>query len=339
MGQQRHQRLGVEPATALVHVRQRHHGYRYGAQHAGWHDGSAAHHGGRRGRIQRRGHLVGDQRRDDLSLHASERLGHRNVAGDRYAHVGYERHGSVRLWVLHSGGEGYAVIVHRDTTGAWTRQYLGPGYLLGGPQHPSVLAVAGVGTPATSLYAAVVVGGPLHAGSDGIWSVISGYPSGAENCYGVWAASTSAVWFACGSGVYQYDGTTWSAPFAPSGVSCSGIWGSSGNDIYVVGSDGNGMCIYHWFSGLADSCYIRRREGGTQGRGHWGRVWRDGCGDPAAGARVRGDARRQAGCAGRARLCLSRSGVRLRRRADGRDGAVPARGAVRARRQARWTST
>ena len=144
------------------------------------------------------------------------------------------------------GGMQYPVVVHRDATGTWTRQYLGPGVATGGVTRASVQALAGVGAPAIATYAAQSSGGPLHAGSDAVWSPISGYPTGANSCSGVWAASTTAVWFACSAGVYMFDGTNFGTPFAPTGVTFTWMWGSGANDVYAVGADTNGnVAIYH----------------------------------------------------------------------------------------------
>lgn len=147
-----------------------------------------------------------------------------------------------------SSGQEFPVIIHRDGTGTWTRQYLGPGGSTSSGLAVSVSGVSGVGKPATALYASVSGNGPLQATSAGNWTSIAGFPSGAAKCYSVYAASTTAVFFVCSAGVYQYDGTTWGTPFAPAGMSLTSVWGSAANNVYVVGDDGNEhVAIYHLY--------------------------------------------------------------------------------------------
>jgi hypothetical protein len=86
----------------------------------------------------------------------------------------------------------------------------------------------------------------LHGDSSGVWTSIAGFPSGAASCTGVWAGSATAVWFMCTGGIYFYDGTAFGTPFSPASTNFSWLWGSSTNDVYAVGDDGNGhVVIYH----------------------------------------------------------------------------------------------
>jgi hypothetical protein len=144
----------------------------------------------------------------------------------------------------------YPVILHRDATG-WTRQYLGPSSPTNAGLHSFITSVVGLGAPATTLYAAQYKGGPMQAGADGVWNPIAGYPAMADRCTGVWAASTTAVWFACTGGLYLFDGTNFGTPFAPAGMELTWVWGTSANNVYVVGDDGGGgsghIAIYHLY--------------------------------------------------------------------------------------------
>jgi len=58
--------------------------------------------------------------------------------------------------------------------------------------------------------------------------------------YGVWGSSGNDV-FAVGSdgNILHYDGSSWTPMTSGTANALDGVWGSSGNDVFAVGSGGN----------------------------------------------------------------------------------------------------
>jgi hypothetical protein len=83
----------------------------------------------------------------------------------------------------------------------------------------------------------------------------------------MWGLSSTVV-YGSGSGVYAYDGVTWSPDVIQGGL--DGIWGSGPDDIFAVGSLGNFSVGY--------TAFIQRFDGEqwaseTLGGGRLGGVW------------------------------------------------------------------
>lgn len=72
--------------------------------------------------------------------------------------------------------------------------------------------------------------------------------------FGIWGATADDVWAVGGnidaggpSGVWHYDGSTWSQATLPSGGAAAGalykVWGTAADDVWAVGTSGAGI---HW---------------------------------------------------------------------------------------------
>ena len=132
-------------------------------------------------------------------------------------------------------------VAHRDATGTWTASDQ-----VGGGTAPSVvpLSVNIWGLAANNIYFLNEKARPLHY--DGTaWTAVD--PSAPVGALAAWGSGPTNVYFVGPFGIAQGDGSTWGTPYQPNSLSAVGIYGTSANNIYVVGSDANGMCVYHWF--------------------------------------------------------------------------------------------
>jgi hypothetical protein len=87
-----------------------------------------------------------------------------------------------------------------------------------------------------------VITGPFINHYDGTsWTEMMGFPpdGSSADLYGVWGSSGSDV-FAVGSGgtILHYNGGTWSSMTSGTTNYIYGIWGSSGSDVFAAGSGG-----------------------------------------------------------------------------------------------------
>lgn len=134
-----------------------------------------------------------------------------------------------------------AEIIHTDSNGNWTRQYL-----VSAPNPTAdVVALFGFGTPANDLYAATTVGTTLlHSTGNGTWSDMSGAPQ--KNWGAIWGVDAAHLWFGAYGGIYGFDGTTWTGPMVTT-ANIRGLFGTGVNDVYAVGDDGSHGAIYHYY--------------------------------------------------------------------------------------------
>ena len=153
-----------------------------------------------------------------------------------------------------SGGVRYPIIAHRDATGTWTRQPNGPALGVTAGSNIGVTSMWGFGVPATNIYAALRNSGIYHSAGDGTWTQVPGAPAGTQGvknyCYATWGAAASAVFFGCKNIVYQFDGNaTWTTSLNDASIgNIAGLWGTSANNVYAVGTDTAGAgIIYHLY--------------------------------------------------------------------------------------------
>lgn len=154
-----------------------------------------------------------------------------------------------------SGGstQSTPVVWHRDGGGTWNQLAIGPGcHLCMGGVQPHVVALWGFGTPATTVVASTTpVAVAIYSG--GTWTALGNLPvnmSGpGKTCLGVWGSSPTNVWFACSAGMFLYDGNnTWDTNGQLNVSGFVAVWGAGPNDVYAVGSDGNGAgMVYHYY--------------------------------------------------------------------------------------------
>lgn len=72
-------------------------------------------------------------------------------------------------------------------------------------------------------------------------------PSAPLGTLAAWGSGPTNVYFVGPFGIAQGDGSTWGTPYQPNTLSAVGICGTSASNIYVVGGNANGVCVYHWF--------------------------------------------------------------------------------------------
>jgi len=107
------------------------------------------------------------------------------------------------------------------------------------------------GTSATDVYVGVADNGsanqrPYHWNGSALVAVSTSAQHGAM---AVWEADSTHVYFGGSYGVQVGNGSTWGTAVDPLGKALSvvDIFGLSVNDVYVVGHDNDGMCVYHYF--------------------------------------------------------------------------------------------
>ncbi len=62
--------------------------------------------------------------------------------------------------------------------------------------------------------------------------------------YGIWGTSSDDVWVVGANGmIYRYDGNSWNAVTSPTDLRLREIWGTAPNDVFIVGDD---EAAFHW---------------------------------------------------------------------------------------------
>ncbi|HWE29797.1 MAG TPA: hypothetical protein VHB97_17425, partial [Polyangia bacterium] len=132
------------------------------------------------------------------------------------------------------------VIYHRNGPNSWTKQYSDSG--LAGP----VDTLDGLwGSGPNDLFAGRSMPGPLHSKGDGAWTAMD--PAAPTDVTGIWGTSATDVWLV-GPGVYHYNGSATGPNQIASTFTATGVWGTSdGTQVFVVGADSDGTCIYHLY--------------------------------------------------------------------------------------------
>jgi hypothetical protein len=102
------------------------------------------------------------------------------------------------------------------------------------------------GSSPADVYIVVNNARPYHSTPGGWVEVDSSAPSSVS----IWGTSATNIYLGTSDhGVAHGNGTTWDPPFDPLGkqLYAAAIHGVDANDFYVVGSDNDGGCIYHYF--------------------------------------------------------------------------------------------
>lgn len=129
-------------------------------------------------------------------------------------------------------------IAHRDATGTWGVSDAISTTTLAAPTQTLW------GSGASDVYYCASNARPLHYNGTS-WVAVD--PSAPTGVLSIWGSAASNVYFVGAFGIVQGNGSTWGTPYQPNGLSAAGVYGTGANDVYVVGSDSAGMCVYHWF--------------------------------------------------------------------------------------------
>ena len=146
---------------------------------------------------------------------------------------------------------------HRDGAGNWTQQTVAAGcHTCPGSKPPSVAGLWGFGAPASTVYA--IMNAPVDPA---IYTPATGWTAydaskepatiggSAISCWSLWGSSPSDMWFACDHGMFHSTGlNAWDPNGELHVYWFRGVWGSSANDVYAVGTDTNNAgFVYHYY--------------------------------------------------------------------------------------------
>ncbi len=113
------------------------------------------------------------------------------------------------------------------------------------PQGNHLRALWGSGP--NDVYAVGEVGAIIHYDGS-TWQPFSNLP-GEDTLLGVWGAGPNDIFAAGVNALWHYDGASWKAMDPPAGVSeflARGVWGTSGNNVYVASYTPEFAAIFHY---------------------------------------------------------------------------------------------